>query len=446
MDVRRLAATIAAVASLGAAGSAANTNWPGFRGPGARGIADGHALPVSWNVKAGENVRFSTRVPGSGHASPIVWADRVYLTTAVADGAPPLKLGDSGGIGLEADDRPYRWQVLALDARSGAVAWTRDVHSGKPRAKRHVKSSQANATPVTDGRAIAAVLGSEGLHVFEMDGRPRWSVDLGKLDPGLFGDPTSEWGHASSPVLFEDRVIVQVDRHAGSLLAAYDVRTGREAWKVARDERPVWATPTLVSVGGHPELVVVGGYHVRGYDPKTGRELWRFADDAQVKTPTPFEADGLLIFAGGYRGRPMYALKPGGRGDLSVPESAPASGALAWRTERGGPYTSTPVAYRGVLYGVRDEGVMVAHDMKTGTRLFQERTGTSHSASLLASDGHVYAFGETGEALVLKASRAFEVLARNDMGDTVMATPAIAHGTLYVRTGGGLVAISARPR
>jgi outer membrane protein assembly factor BamB len=232
-----------------------------------------------------------------------------------------------------------------------------------------------------------------------------------------------------------------VDRHRESFLAAFDLETGRRVWSVARDERPVWATPTLVTVGGGKELVVVGGVYVRGYDPRTGKERWRFKDEAEVKTPTPFASDGLIVLSGGYRGRPMFALKPGGQGDLSVAADARSGPYLAWRTEPGGPYTPTPVAYRGLLYGVRDEGILFAYDMSNGERVWRERTGATHAASLLASDGRVYVTAEAGEVLVVEAGRAYRLLARNDMRESCMATPAIAGGTLYVRTRGHLYAI-----
>lgn len=425
---------------LAAAGALHAQHWPGFRGPEARGVADGQDLPARWDVKTGTNVRWKTAVPGLGHSSPIVWGERLFVTSAVTERAVDLILGDKGGI-RNADERvPHSWRVFCLSAKNGRILWEREARSDVPPAKRHVKASQANATPATDGKTLVAVF-PVGLFAFDLDGRPKWRADLGKLNPGLFGDPSSEWGHASSPVIFENLAIVQVDRHADSFLAAFDLETGRRVWRVARDERPVWATPLLHRAEGRTELVVVGGHYNRGYDPRTGAELWRFRDEAEVKTPTPFAAEGLLVFSGGYRGRPIFALRPGGRGDLSVPEAAKSAGSLAWRTDAGGPYTSTPVAYGGVLYGVRDEGIAFAHDMASGALVWRERTGTTHAASPVASDGKLYVAAEGGEVLVLKAGRSFEVVARNDMGESCMATPAIAAGTLYVRTRGHVYAI-----
>ena len=417
--------------------------WPSFRGAFARGVADGQNLPADWDVKSGRNVRWKAAVPGVGHSSPVVWGDRVFLTTAVPAESPALVLGDKGGIDLAKDKPPISWRLLCLDARAGKLLWEREAHAGEPRAARHVKSTQANPTPATDGKSVVALFGSGTLVAHDVDGTRRWSADLGTLNPGLLGDPKSEWGHASSPVIFENLAIVQVDKHAESFLAAYDLASGKTAWRVEREERPVWATPTLHASGGRSELLVVGGLHVRGYDPRTGKELWRFKDEAEVKTPTPFVSDGLVIFAGGYRGRPLFAIRAGASGDVSVPADARSGPSLAWRSEPGGPYTTTPLVYRDLLYAVRDEGVLGVYELKTGALVYRERTGTTHSASPVASDGKLYLAGEDGQLLVLRAGRSFDVAARIDMGETVFATPAIARGTLYVRTRGHVYAISA---
>jgi outer membrane protein assembly factor BamB len=416
-------------------------DWPSFRGPAALGVADDQDLPAEWDVARLRNVRWKADLPGYGHSSPIVFGDRIFVTTAVSAETPKPVLGDKGGIDLATDDREVSWRLLCLGTRDGRVVWDREAFAGAPRAKRHVKSSQANATPATDGKVVVAVFGSQGLAAFDMDGKRLWTADLGVLNPGLFGDETSEWGHASSPAIFEGLAIVQVDRHRDSFLAAFDLATGRQVWKVKRDERPVWASPTLSTRDGRTELLVVGGYNVRGYDPRTGEEQWRFHDEAEVKTPTPFVADGLAVFSGGYRGRPLFAIRAGARGDVSVPDGASTGPFLAWRTEPGGPYTVTPVAYRDLLYAVRDEGVLAVYDLKTGALLYRERTGTTHSASPVASDGKVYLIGEDGQVLVLRAGSTFDVIARCEMGETVFATPAISRGTLYVRTRGHLYAI-----
>ena len=417
-------------------------NWPSFRGPFARGVADQQDLPADWDVKTGRNIRWKAEIPGVGHSSPVVWGDRLFVTSVARENPPALKLGDSG-IGMADDKVPHTWRVSCLDTKDGKLIWSKEVVSGVPRATRHVKSSQANSTPVTDGRVVVTILGSEGVAAFDMQGTLKWRADLGVLNPGLYGDPTSEWGYASSPIIFEDRVIIQVDRHKDSYLAAFDLESGKKVWNVPRVERPVWSTPTLHTTTTRTDLIVVGGEYVKGYDPRTGAELWKFKDEAEVKTPTPFVADDLIVFSGGYRGRPIYTIKTGATGDISEPENAKSGAYLAWRSETGGPYTTTPLAYQGVLYAVRDEGILGTYDFKTGALLYRERTSATHSASPVASDGRVYLATEGGEVIVLKAGRTFEVLARNDMGAPLMATPAISNRTMFIRTPGEVYAIGA---
>lgn len=436
--------------AAGAPNEGSPESWPTFRGPDARGVAEGQDPPVAWNAETGESVRWRTAIPGLGHSSPIVWGDRVFVTTAMVDEAEELQLGDSGGIGLAKDERPYTWTVLALDAHDGSLLWRRDVVSRVPRAKRHLKSSQANSTPATDGQTLVAILGSEGLFAFDLDGRKLWQKDLGLLDPGFFSRPDSQWGYGSSPILAEGKVIVQVDRHEKSYLAAFDAHTGEELWKVARDERPVWATPTYHDGHGRKELIVMGGYHIRGYRLEDGQEIWRFGDDGQVKTPTPFVAGDRIILAGGYRARPIFAIDAGGKGDLGstekpeppgsvveeeteTPPPAPPEG-LLWRTEAGGPYTTTPIVYGSHVYSVTDKGILAVFDLETGERLERVRTDEHFSASPVAANGHLYFAGEGGVVLVVKAGTELEIVAKNDLGETLMATPAIAHDTLYVRS------------
>lgn len=411
--------------------SAAASDWPSFRGPDARGVAEGVSLPASWDVKSGEGVRWATEIPGLSHASPIVWGDQLFVITAVSADAEKLVLGDAGGIAQAKDSGTFSWRIYALDRTSGKILWNQEAYSGKPRSSRHVKSSQANSTPATDGKTLVAIFGSQGLVAFDLAGKELWRKDLGVLDPGLHGDPGSQWGHASSPVIHDGRVFVQVDRHKGSYLAAYEAATGKQLWRVERNEKPVWATPVILEHGGRTELVVVGGDFDRGYDPATGKELWRFPRDYEVKTPTPVVAGDLVVFSGGYRGQPLYAVKAGAKGAVSA----------AWTSEKGGPYTSTPLAHAGLIYFVRDTGILTVLDLATGERLHRERLGSTFSASPVAGDGKIYLTGEEGVVTVISPGREPKVLASNDFGEPTMATPAIAGDTLFFRTQSKVVAV-----
>ncbi len=433
MKVHRLA--ILSVLCLAATAAVADS-WPSFRGEFARGVADGAALPTSWNPATGENIRWRTEIPGSSHSSPVVWGERVYVVTAVGDADVELVLGDEGGISLSSDrEREFSWRLCAIDTVSGAIAWQREAYAGRPRAGRHVKSSQANATPATDGQTVVALFGSEGLVAFDTQGSERWRVDLGVLDPGLFGEASSQWGHASSPIIHEGRVYVQVDRHAESFVAAYSLASGEQVWRVERDEKPVWATPTIHQSAERSQLVVVGGDFDRGLDPETGEELWRFARDYEVKTPTPFVAAGLIILAGGYRGNELYALDVGAEGAVGGEH-------LVWTSAPGGPYTSTPVAYRDHLFFVRDTGIFNVLDLATGEQVLRRRMEGTYSASAVAGDGKLYLASEDGVVRVVAAEAPFEEIAAVDMEAACMSTPAVADGTLYLRCGSELWAVA----
>jgi len=417
-------------------------NWPAFRGADAAGTAAGATPPSRWDVAASTNVAWKTTIPGLGHSSPIVWGDRIYVTTAVAaSGRQAVVTGDSSKSGIDpaADMVSHTWRLIAIDRTTGKVLWNRVAYEGEPRLKRHVKASHASATPATDGRSIVALLGTEGLFCFEMNGTLKWRADLGLMDVGLVDDPTYQWGPASSPVIYQDRVIVQNDRHKDSFLAAYDLASGKELWRTAHDEYPSWATPAIVRSGSRTEIVTNSGKYIRGFDPKTGRELWRLSDNlTQVKVPTPIASGDLVIVTGGYPpgGRPIYAIRTGGSGELG-PQ------AFAWRTDRGAPYTSTPLLYDGLLYAVTDNGILSAYDPASGQRVYQQRVGNAggFSASPVAAGGRIYLSSEEGDIFVVRAGRTFELLATNAMGEIVMATPALSGDMIIVRTLTQLVGI-----
>jgi outer membrane protein assembly factor BamB len=413
-------------------GRAVAENWPQFRGPAAGGVLDDQKLPDSWDVASGANIRWRRAVPGIGHSSPIVWGDRVFVTTAVSGQDEELVLGDEGGIDLADDSDEFSWRIYCLDRNTGKILWQHEAYAGVPRATRHVKSSQANSTPATDGQVVVAVFGSQGLKAFDLDGKELWQRDLGVLDPGLFGDASSHWGYASSAVIHDGLVFIQVDRHADSYLAAYRAATGEEVWKIERDEKPVWSTPTVHQDSDRTQLIVMGGEWDRGLDPKTGRELWRFARDYQVKTPSPIVAGELIILSGGYRATPLQAIPVSATDTVEAP---------VWTSPPGGPYTPTPLAYRGRIFFPRNNGVLTVVSVDDGEVLNRTRLGGNFSASPVASDGRVYLPSEEGVVTVVTAEAEPEVLAQIDMAEPIMASPAISQGALFVRTSGHLYAI-----
>jgi outer membrane protein assembly factor BamB len=429
---------------LAAATAAPAQNWPSFRGPGASGVAEGKPLPVSWDAAKSSNVLWKTPVPGLSHASPVVWGNKVFVITAVSEDAAQTFNAKNRGIGLASDEAKHAWRVYCLDKATGRVLWERTAHEGVPRARRHVKATQANSTPVTDGRTVVALMGSEGLFAYDLNGKQLWKQDLGVLNPGLWADPTSSWGHASCPIIYRGLVIVQADGHKQSFIAAYNLKDGKQAWRVERREITSWSTPTIYEGKPRAELIANGGRFIRAYDPLTGRELWRFADgDTQVKMQAPFVAHGLIYVTGGNpAGRPMYAFRPGASGDISLKSGEETNPFIAWKTSNGSPYTPTPIVYGEHLYTVADNGVFAAYDAKTGARLYQERLPSTFSASPVASGGKLYVPSEDGDVYVVRAGPKFELLSTNPMGEALMATPALAGGMLIIRSSGHVYAVA----
>jgi outer membrane protein assembly factor BamB len=414
--VRRLLALLA-FASVAAA------DWPSFRGPAASGVSDSQNLPIPWDAAKGTNVRWKTRIPGLAHSSPIVWGDRVFLTTAVSSQPDATFKRGLYGAGTASDDlSPHVWKVVCLDRRTGKFVWERTAYQGVPKEKRHIKSTYANATPVTDGSVVVAFFGSQGLYAFDLAGKPLWKRDLGRLDVGAYDAPDYEWGTASSPILYKHLVIVQADQQKGSFLIALNKNDGSTVWRAERDELPSWATPAVIA----GELVTNAPNFIRGYDPETGKELWKLGGSSKITAPTPISAAGLIIVASGRRPEaPIFAIRSGARG------------AVAWSKQQRGPYMPTPLIYKDLLYVLGNAGIFDAYELATGAEVYRERIahgGSGFSASPVASDGRIIVSGEDGEMFVIKAGRTFELLARNEMSEPIMATPAISGNMLLVRT------------
>jgi outer membrane protein assembly factor BamB len=421
--------------------------WPSFRGENASGNGDGQGAVVEWDVATGKNVRWKVDIPGIATSSPIVTGGRVFLTTAVSKtGDTTFRTGLYGDVDPVEDLSEHTWKMYAVDARTGTVVWEREIFTGAPRVKRHTKSSQANSTPVTDGRRVVAVFGTIGLLVcYDVDGTLLWKKDLGVVDNGWFLDPTYQWGHSSSPVVYDGLVILQADQQKGSYLAAFDIATGAERWRTARDEISTWGTPTILKGEGRDELVT-NGTKVRGYDPKTGTLLWTLGPNSEITVGTPVTGAGLVFVTGGYPPvRPVYAIRPGGSGDLTLPKGETASQSVAWSNDREGTYIPTPIVYGEYLYTCNLNGILTAYKAATGERVYRARVGGggAFSASPIAADGRLYFAGEDGDVFVVQAGPAYVELAKNSMKEAIMATPAISDGTIFVRTLGKLYAIGA---
>lgn len=426
-------------------------DWPSFRGIAARGVGEGAAPPLQWNVPEGRHVRWRASVAGLGHSSPVVWGNLVCTASAVSGLADPqLKVGLYGDITSVQDTTQHRWLVMCFDKATGKLQWERAAHTGVPQVKRHPKSTHASSTLATDGQHVVAFLGSEGLHTFDLKGELLWKKTLGLLDSGFFMVPDAQWGFASSPVIHDGKVIVQADVQKGSFLAAFDVRTGKELWRTARADVPTWSTPAVITEGGRAQVVVNGWKHIGGYDLATGKEIWRMTGGGDIPVPTPITSHGLVFITSAHgKLSPIYAVRPTAVGDITLKEGETSNAHIAWSYLRDGGYMQTPIAYGDVLYVCRDNGVLSAFDARTGQRHYQSRLGdgkTGFTASAVAADGRVYFTSEDGDVYVVKAGPTFEVIATNPLGEVAMATPAISEGALFFRTRGHLVAIAERQK
>lgn len=460
--MRRLAITLVlTAAALAGAGAADPIAWPQFRGPGGLGVADQAQLPLTWSST--ENVAWATEVPGRGWSSPIVWRDRVFVTAAISPG--PYKEPSTGIFGndfiaelikqglpqeevnkrvvardieLANETADISYMVYALDRRTGKIVWQQEAHKGKPFGGRHRKNTYASETPVTDGeRLYVSFGGNVGVFAFSMDGRPLWKKTWPPHPIYL------DFGTASSPVVHDGRVFVLHDNERESFLAALDAATGREIWSVKRPESTAriksgWSTPFVWRNAVRTEIVTIGLGYTIGYDVN-GQELWRLKGFTPA-TPSPVAADGLLYAGSGSQGeanRPVYAIKPGAKGDITLQPEQTSSEFVAWFQPRLSGYTGSPLVYRGRVYVINDNGVMQVVDSKTGAEVYKVRvggTGNTFSSSPMASDGRIYAVTEQGDTVVFAAGDEYKELAKNSLGEMSFASPAVDDESLFLRT------------
>ncbi len=442
--------------------SISSANWPQFRGTGARGIADGQSPPVRFDVPADQNVAWKAPIAGLGHSCPIVWEDRIFITTAVSsENDKSLRTGAYGDFDSVEDDSPHRWQVWCLDKWTGQVLWVRTVCEGVPTFKRHLKSTHANSTPATDGKYVVSCFASEGLYCHTMDGELVWQKDLGPLNSGWFYDEAYQWGFASSPVIHNDTVYLQCDVQAGSFVAAFDLATGEETWRTSRDEIPSWGSPTIHQTASGPMLITAASRFARAYDAASGQEIWRLGGHSEIPVPTPFVAHDLIYICSGYRPiRPIYAVKLSVSGDITpgkgtteqdnanedqtTDDENPAD-AIAWKLERDGPYMPTPLVYGDYMYVCSNNGLLTCYEATTGERIYRQRLARagaqSFVGSLVAADGTIYVASEEGNVLAFRAGPVFRLLATNPLGEACHATPAISGGLLILRTTSHVIAV-----
>ncbi len=430
------------------------TNWAWFRGANADGVGKGPATVTTWNVQTSENVLWKTAIPGLGHSSPIIWGDRLFVTTAVNRRKnAPLKVGLYGDPESAEDNDVQQWKILCLNKTTGAILWDRIAREGVPKLKRHPKATHANCTMAADGTNVVAFFGSEGLYCYDFDGHLRWQKDWGVLrtSPVVYEDKSFpqgaalEWGFASSPIIYGNRVFVQCDVLTNGFVAALEIADGKEIWRTPRDDTATWSTPNVCLDGSHPQLIVNGWKHMGGYDLQSGKEIWRMSGGGDCPVPTPVVWNGLIFLTSAHGPRrPLYAVRTDASGDVSLHGGSSTNNYVVWSALRGGSYMQTPLVYGDYLYSCHVDGVLSCYEARTGKQIYKERLGTGSegfTASPVASEGKLYFTGEKGSVFVVKTGPDFSVLATNRMREVCMATPAISEGIVFFRTQEHIVAV-----
>ncbi len=423
----------------------ATPEWPQFRGPGSTGTApDDPRLPTTWSST--QNVAWATPIPGTGWSSPVVSGNLVFLTAALTPSStaapkPGLYLGPLP----PKPSTEHRWVVYALDFDSGKIVWEREVHRGIPPQSRHDKNTFAAETPVTDGEHLYAYFGNVGLFCLDRTGKIVWKKSWDPVATRL------GWGTAASPILHQDRVYVVNDNDTKSSLTALDKKTGQTIWTVDRAEESNWATPYIWQNAQRTEIITPGTKKVRSYD-LDGKLLWELGGMSSIAIPTPFAAHGMLYITSGYvadQTRPYFAIKPGAKGDISLKPGETANAHIAWHLPQAGPYNPSPLVYGDTLFTLLDRGFLTAHNAKTGAELFGKQridpAAGAFTASPWAYNGKVFAASEDGDTFVMAAAPTFQLLHKNSLNEMIMATPAIARGSLFIRTYSKLYRITNKP-
>ena len=417
----------------------AEENWPQFRGPSSSGVSSGADLPEAWS--ATENVGWRTEIPGRGWSSPVVWGDKIFVTSAIKEaGEPePVKKGLYFGGNRPAPKEPHRWMTYCVDWDSGKIVWEKLADRGAPEHGHHLKNSFASETPVTDGQRVYAYFGNVGLFCCDTDGNDLWSRRWGSF-PTRFG-----WGTAASPVVHQDRIYLVNDNDAESFLVALDKRTGEQIWRVERDEKSNWATPFIWENEKRTEIVTPGTGKVRSYS-LDGELLWELGGMSSITIPTPFAGSGLLYVTSGYvmdRRKPVFAIRPGASGDVSLEADQTGNEYVAWCQKTAGPYNPSPIVYGDYLYVLYDRGFLACYDAKTGEEVYGKRRigAGAFTSSPWAYEGKLFCLSEDGDTFVIRAGPEFEVLRKNSLGELCMATPAIVRRSLIIRTESALLRI-----
>lgn len=414
-------------------GAAPGTNWSQWRGPDGLGVSSENNLPAEWSEN--KNIKWKTPITGAGHSSPIVWENKIFLTSDLeGDLAPEAKAVEhkiEGQVFLHPDsvgaDRKHTFKVICLDRATGKVLWEQTAYQGTVYDNRHRKGSYASPTPATDGTNVYAWFGAEGdgLYCYDFNGKLVWKASLDKI-------ASVGMGPGTSPVLFENLVILQCDEDEGkkSFIAAIDKKTGKEVWRTVRKVQASWATPLIVRTPQRVELITNGNEQIIAYDPKTGKELWQIKGHSSNAIPTPVAGHGMVYVGTGFPEKRIFAIKLGASGDLTNTQN------MAWKYEKGLAYVPSPILYGDYLYLTTDRGILTCLDAKTGKVVYEGGRipiPATFTASPVAFDGKILLTSEDGDTFVVKAGPKHEVLATNSIGEPVYASPAISDGLIFIR-------------
>ena len=427
--MKQLALTLLIVSTLPSFALAETINWPQFRGAQSDGLAEGATLPDTWSPT--ENVVWKADVPGWGWSSPVIWGDKIFVTLAVGEQAlaKPSVGGYPGGHIQETD--VHRWMTYCLDFDTGKIVWEREAHKGVPPERRHPKNSYANATPITDGERVYALFGDIGMFCYDMDGNKLWEQTWGTF-PIRDG-----WGQATSPVLHEDRIYVVNDNERESFMVALDKTTGKQIWRVEREERSNWSTPYVWKNELRTEIVTIGSGKIRSYGLE-GELLWELTGTSGLVSLMPVAKHGLLYVGAGYHYGPLYAIRPGASGDISLPSGETTNEWIVWSQPRGSSIHPCYLISGERLFVLFDAGILICYNATTGETIFpRQRLNTGGGrfyASPWAYNGKIFLLNEDGNTWVVEDGAEFKVLRKNSLEDNAWATPAIARGSLFIRT------------
>jgi outer membrane protein assembly factor BamB len=443
MNGIKLVGTCLVLGYLSSVGWAAD--WTQFRGPNGSATSTEKQLPTEWD--ADKNIAWKAQIPGYAWSQPIVVGDKVFVTTAVADKQtkPSGGMRGGGGGGFGGNRRPpdvvYKWEVYCLNAADGKVVWKQTAAEHKPTIATHSTNTYATETPVTDGERVYAYFGMTGVFCYDLAGKELWKAELGSYRM------TAGFGTGSSPALDSERLFIQCDNDEKSFLVALDKKTGKEVWRIDRSERSGWSTPLVWKNKQRTEVVCLGSQRVRSYDPATGKQLWELGGMSGQPHATPVASEELLFVgtggsrfnAGGAESRgnkPLFAVKAGASGDITLKDGATANDGVAWYLPQAGPSMASPLLYEGYLYVLEQRtGQLACYDAKTGKQVYKERLGgRGYTSSPWAYEGKVFCLADDGQTFVVQAGAEFKILSKNKIDEMCWSSPAVAGGALFLRT------------